>query len=93
MVVCCLLAFSLFQLQLVHFFKAALSVTFDLFILELMFLFFKNTVKKQQLNFIWDNISCYRFYLPDYLPLNIDHSRNLPVENCGMNYTEKYATL
>ena len=42
---------------------------------------------------IWDNISCYRFYLPDYLPLNIDHSRNLPVENCGMNYTEKYATL
>ena len=26
-------------------FKAALSVTFDLLILELMFLFFKNTVK------------------------------------------------
>ena len=27
-------------------FKAALSVTFDLLILELMYLFFKNTVKK-----------------------------------------------
>ena len=27
-------------------FKAAQSVTFDLLILELMFLFFKNTVKK-----------------------------------------------
>ena len=22
-------------------------------------------------------------------PLNIDHSRNLPVEICGINYTEK----
>ena len=30
---------------------------------------------------------------PRLSPLNIDHSRNLPVENCGMNYTEKYATL
>ena len=26
-------------------------------------------------------------------PLNIDHSRNLPVENCGINYTEKYTNL
>ena len=26
-------------------------------------------------------------------PLNIDHSRNLPVEICGINYTEKYANL
>ena len=26
-------------------FKAALSVTFDIFILKIMFLFFKNTVK------------------------------------------------
>ena len=24
-------------------------------------------------------------------PLNIDHSRNLPVEICGINYTEKYS--
>ena len=23
-------------------------------------------------------------------PLNIDHSGNLPVEICGINYTEKY---
>ena len=26
-------------------------------------------------------------------PLNIDHSRNLPVEICGINYTEKYTNL
>ena len=26
-------------------------------------------------------------------PLNIDHSGNLPVEICGINYTEKYTTL
>ena len=26
-------------------------------------------------------------------PLNIDHSRNLPVEICGVNYTEKYTNL
>ena len=26
-------------------------------------------------------------------PLNIDHSRNSPVEICGINYTEKYANL
>ena len=26
-------------------------------------------------------------------PLNIDHSRNLPVEICGINYTEKYINL
>ena len=26
-------------------------------------------------------------------PFNIDHSRNLPVEICGINYTEKYANL
>ena len=37
------------------FFKAAQSVTFDLLILELMILFFKNTVKK--------NLKCrYTFY-------------------------------
>ena len=30
-------------------FKAAYSVTFDLLILELMFLFFKNTVKKTKI--------------------------------------------
>ena len=32
--------------QLIQVFKAALSVTFDLLILELMILFLKNTVKK-----------------------------------------------
>ena len=32
-------------LGLIHILKAAYSVTFDLLILELMFLFFKNTVK------------------------------------------------
>ena len=26
-------------------------------------------------------------------PLNIDHSGNLPVEICGINYTEKYTNL
>ena len=26
-------------------------------------------------------------------PLNIDHSRNLPVEICGINYTGKYTNL
>ena len=26
-------------------------------------------------------------------PLNIDHSRNLPVEISGVNYTEKYTNL
>ena len=26
-------------------------------------------------------------------PLNIDHSCNLPVEICGINYTEKYTNL
>ena len=26
-------------------------------------------------------------------PLNIDHSRNLPVEICGINYTGKYTSL
>ena len=26
-------------------------------------------------------------------PLNIDHSRNLPVEICDINYTEKYTNL
>ena len=26
-------------------------------------------------------------------PLNIDHSRDLPVEICGINYTEKYTNL
>ena len=26
-------------------------------------------------------------------PLNIDHSGNLPVEVCGINYTEKYTNL
>ena len=26
-------------------------------------------------------------------PLNIDPSRNLPVEICGINYTEKYTNL
>ena len=26
-------------------------------------------------------------------PLNIDHSRTLPVEICGINYTEKYTNL
>ena len=26
-------------------------------------------------------------------PLNTDHSRNLPVEICGINYTEKYTNL
>ena len=26
-------------------------------------------------------------------PLNIDHSGNLPVETCGINYTEKYTNL
>ena len=26
-------------------------------------------------------------------PLNIDHTRNLPVEICGINYTEKYTNL
>ena len=26
-------------------------------------------------------------------PLNIDRSRNLPVEICGINYTEKYTNL
>ena len=26
-------------------------------------------------------------------PLNIDHSRNLPVEICGIYYTEKYTNL
>ena len=26
-------------------------------------------------------------------PLNIDHSPNLPVEICGINYTEKYTNL
>ena len=25
--------------------------------------------------------------------LNIDHSRNLPVETCGIDYTEKYTNL
>ena len=25
--------------------------------------------------------------------LNIDHSGNLPVEICGINYTEKYTNL
>ena len=25
--------------------------------------------------------------------LNIDHSRNLPVEICGINYIDKYANL
>ena len=33
--------------------KAALSVTFDLLILELMFLFFKNTVKKLKFRYIF----------------------------------------
>ena len=40
---------ELLPLDHIHFFvvvvKAAYSVTFDLLILELMFLFFKNTVK------------------------------------------------
>ena len=26
-------------------------------------------------------------------PLNIDHSGNLPVEICGINYAEKYTNL
>ena len=26
-------------------------------------------------------------------PLNIDHSSNLPVDICGINYTERYTNL
>ena len=34
--------------------KAAQSVTFDLLILEIMFLFFKNTAKKLKFRYIFD---------------------------------------
>ena len=34
-------------------FKAAYSVTFDLLIFEIMFLFFKNTVKKLKFRYIF----------------------------------------
>ena len=38
-------------MTLIALFKAALSVTFDPLILEIMFLFFKNTAKKLKFRF------------------------------------------
>ena len=46
--------------------------------------------------YVWRHMGQYQLLsvLSDRLsPLNIDHSRNLPVEICGINYTEKYTNL